>query len=153
MKNLYFLLLCLVILSCRKDETEEKSLIGLWKPNKTQTISGKDLTTILSDEISNNCEQMSTIEFLNDGSFHLKFYSKNNSNPGTCKNDGTVNGKYTFKKDAMEIILNATGLDNNATYKINELSNNTLIVTYMSDGEDVNGDGVTDRFRTFYSKN
>lgn len=140
-KLLLFAFASTLLISCRKDEDSENienSLIGTWHPYEWGVKSGKDGTKI-QWESNDDCEKKSTLQLKKDGTLSVRdFISKAN---GTCEDQGTKNGNYTYNESKKELITKVE----------NEQSKYQVI--YSTDNElqlqediqyDLNGDGIND---------
>ena len=138
-----FASLCFV--SCNSDDdsnnTDTNSIVGIWKMEKTFTISGQDNTSIIREYTPDDCKQRSTFEFNQNGKYILNDYNYINDE---CKHDQeTIN--YTYNKTNNKLLL-----DNNESTVL-ELTNNKLII-YVADNYDSNEDGVNDYIKYIFVK-
>lgn len=69
MKKILLTITSLTLLSCSSDEnfpnpdTTTSNLIGVWKMERTVTVSGSDQTTVISTYLPDTCKSNSTYEF------------------------------------------------------------------------------------------
>lgn len=139
----YAILLGVVSCSSEADTvtSESNPLVGVWKMEKTITISGSDNTTQISEYNPDSCKQKSTHEFTQDGKYIINDY---NSVGLECKYSNSTK-TYTYLKNENKLIIGS------ATAKILEVSNNKLVL-YIADNYDSNNDGVNDYLKYVFKK-
>lgn len=89
MKNLWFILVCLVVLGgCKKDETVADKLEGTWRfVGGAQFDYGKIVDTLI---LKTDCEKESFIKFSDNGIYRCR---------DVCNSEYTFEGRYELQKD------------------------------------------------------
>lgn len=135
----------LSIISCNSDDEsnapEINNVIGVWKMEKTITISGTDNSTIIKEYIADECKQKSTYEFNQNGKYIVSDY---NYIGQECKNS-TQTTNYIYMETENKLIIG------NTESKIMELTPNKLVI-YVPDNYDSNEDGVDDYLKYIFKK-
>ncbi|MCW3162837.1 lipocalin family protein [Chryseobacterium oryctis] len=140
MKKILFLAVAaastLALGSCSNDDNEdETTIVGTWKHSQVRVISGKDNSTILSNNILDDCEKKQTSEFTADGKLKSNYYEFYN---GSCNHyyDET---SYTYNKTTKVLVVDGV------TTPVKSLTKAEFVVIDSSmDGEDYNNDGYDD---------
>lgn len=144
MKNILFAIFALALISCSSDRepvSAEILLVGIWKMEKTTTVSGKDNTTVISENLPDECKQKSTYEFSKDGNYIINDY--NNTNSGCVLSSRTT--PYNFNPNEKTLTIGPS------TSKVLELTQNRLII-YVADNYDSNSDGINDFLRYTFKR-
>ncbi len=139
-------ILFLAFISCRSDDNdvtvkETNPLIGIWKMDRTVTISGADNLTPINEYIPDPCKQKSTFEFQQNGKYNLNDY---NAVGQECIHTHQIKN-YTYLKSEDKLIID------NSESKIMELTSNTLVL-YVADDYDSNNDGINDYLKYIFKK-
>ncbi len=144
MKNILTAFLAFMLISCSSDRDQisnELSVVGIWKMEKTTTVSGKDNATVISEYLPDECKQKSTYEFSTAGKFITNDY--NNTNSGCVLTSRTTT--YSYNKNDNKLTI---GEDSG---KVLDLSASRLIF-YVADNYDSNDDGVNDFLRYTFKR-
>ncbi|QIG88552.1 hypothetical protein G6R40_02240 [Chryseobacterium sp. POL2] len=145
MKKIFFLSLILSSFACSSSHDDsqnfDNNITGIWKMEKTSTISGSDIVTIISEYIPDDCKQKSTYEFNVNGKYIVNDYNYVGQD---CQHINNVSN-YTYLSSENKLIIN------NAESKIIELTNNKLVIL-VSDDYDSNGDGIDDYLKYTFKK-
>ena len=144
MKNTILPILFLAFISCRSDDntvTETNNLIGVWKMEKTITVSGADNLTTIKEYIPDTCKQKSTFEFQQNGKYNVNDY---NAIGQDCIHTNQIKN-YTYLRSENKLIID------NSESKIIELSSNKLVL-YIADNYDSNNDGINDYLKYIFKK-
>ncbi|WDF48492.1 lipocalin family protein [Chryseobacterium sp. KACC 21268] len=148
-KFILIALASLSIISCRKDDEKEESLIlGTWNLTKIQIMSGKD-NSVLSSEIISDCPDKMTYLF-SDNRYTLTIFKDNFI--GSCVVDETENGEFNYNENQREVTFKSTLTGNPYIIKINSITNNELQLIDSYFGYDANNDGVIDKRVMVFSK-
>jgi len=137
MKKLLFLAVSagFIFTSCSNDDdTDSNSIVGTWRPVSEKAISGKNGSTLYNDAHS-SCYKKSTINFKSDNMVSSTIYDENSG--GNCENYGTETYPYSY--DAAKMQLTVDG-DVSEVVLLNQKE-----LHFVSDYDDVNGDGVDDK--------
>ena len=148
-KNILNITLALIattaLTNCRSDnneETNEISIVGVWKIQKQQTISGANSQTILDEFIpQTDCEKKPTYEFTSDNKYINKDYVFINN---TCTEDGSETTTYSYNKETKKLTISTS------TGDVLELTKSTLVVSIAE--SDLNGDGIKDIDKTYFTR-
>lgn len=145
MKNNILLILCsigLLTSSCSKDEdqTEEFSMIGVWSPSRKIVVGSNGVTISNTDYTA--CYKASTFDFKTDGKMTSHIYDVDSA--GDCKNYGLVTVPYSYDHNVKKLTIDGENVE------IVSRTNNEL--QYVSDYDDVNGDGTDEKIITVIVK-
>ena len=144
MKNLLIPIFAFALFSCSSDrdsDSVETNVVGIWKMEKTTTVSGKDNATVLREDLPDDCKQKSTYEFTND----RKLISNDYNNVSSECQFTSRTTPYTFNKNENTLTI---GQD---TSKVLELSGNRLVI-YLAGNYDSNNDGINDFLRYTFKR-
>lgn len=95
MKNLLFILACLVVLgSCKEDEAPENKLIGTWRFVKGADFYDGGNSTPL--ELTTDCQRESFVKFVDNGTYRCR---------DVCSSEYTYEGKYEMQEDHKTLKL------------------------------------------------
>lgn len=144
MKKILTAIFALTLISCSSDRepiSNENPLVGIWKMEKTTTISGKDNTSVISENLPDECKQKSTYEFNKDGNYIVNEY--NNTNAGCVLSSRTT--AYNYNQNEKKLTIGPS------TSKVLELTQNRLMI-YVADNYDSNDDGVNDFLRYSFKR-
>lgn len=144
MKKILLGILALGAVSCSNNDDEpsqnQNNIIGVWKIQSKTTISGTDKTTVLGQEVIDDCKKQSTYEFRNDGKYYLIDYNS----IGTNCQKSTATVDYTYNQAEQKITVNGS------VSTVPE-STTSKLVLLTPDNYDYNSDGVDDYIKyTFY---
>ena len=123
------------------EEVEELGIVGIWKIEKTATISGADNKTVLFEEIPDACKQKGTYEFTADLKYLVTDY--NSSVTGCVQGNFSTTYKYNETTNMLTIGLTPS--------EVLVLNANQLIV-YVAEDYDYDGDGTLDFLRYTYKR-
>lgn len=147
MKKILLTITSLTLLSCSSDEnfpnpdTTTSNLIGVWKMERTVTVSGSDQTTVISTYLPDACKSNSTYEFKANGAYIAKDYNM----VGTECKFSEVNKNYTYDSSTQKLVMG------NMESKVLELTANKLVL-YVNDNYDSNNDGINDYLKYTFIK-
>ena len=144
MKRILLAMILVTALSCRADQdapAETNSVAGIWKMEKTSTVSDADLTTVFSEYLPDDCKQKSTFEFTEDGKYIINDY---NSIGQECVHVAET------KSDTYHPAENKLFIDTTEP-KVLELTASRLAVI-VEDDYDYNGDGISDYLEYIFRK-
>lgn len=144
MKKLLFLAVSagFIFTSCSSDDdTDSNSIVGTWRPVSEKAISGKNGSTLYNDPHS-SCYKKSTINFKSDNTVSSTLYDENSG--GNCENYGTET--YSYSYDAAKMQLTVDG-DVSEVVLLNQKE-----LHFVSDYDDVNGDGVDDKIILVFAR-
>lgn len=142
------LTISLFLSSCTDDKKEEiihndASIVGIWKIQKSEVLSGKDLNLVIKEYLPDECKLKSAYQFSNNGKYIIKDFNLIN---GECKEtSGTKN--YQYNSVDKKIIIE--GAKEPAI--VLDITNNKLIF-YINDQYDHNDDGTDDYLRYTFVK-
>ncbi|MEC5156790.1 hypothetical protein [Chryseobacterium sp. MP_3.2] len=146
MKKFLLLFLAITAFACDSErdpieEVEELGIVGIWKIEKTATISGADNKTVLSEELADACKKKGTYEFTADLKYLVTDY---NSSVTGCV-QGSLSTTYKYNETTKILTIGTTPSE------VLILNANQLIV-YVADDYDTNGDGIDDFLRYTYKR-
>lgn len=149
-KLLIFALISLVIISCRKDddEKEDSVILGTWNLTRTQIISGKDNSILISGQVT-DCPDKQTYAF-SDNIYTVTYFR--NDFIGSCVIGETIKGKFSFDEGQKKLTLTSSVTQNPFTYNIFSITNNELKLIDSYFDYDANNDGIIDIRVTVFNK-
>lgn len=138
MKKIYLIAICVSFFSCRSDENNMSStigIVGVWKKSKEIIFSGKDNSVIATYPNNDPCESKSNTEFTTDGKVIFRQFYENSS--GACLQHPAETKTYSYDSNTKKLTING------ALYgEVIKLTNSEF-ETKVSLGDE-NGDGIKD---------
>ena len=147
---LLFAFSALILNSCKDDDVwgyELELLKGDWKTEKTEIISGADLTTALDTQLPTTCSKLDLMNFRTDMAIKTFTYTPS----GTACAKTETKGTYTYNADTKDMVINFEN-DKARPYKVIILSSSELKLKQMYDNIDINGDMVIDTTYISYKR-
>ncbi len=113
---------------CKKETDVAGLLVGKWNYNASSyEYNGKQVR-----EAANDCSKKSFIEFASGGAYHGESYGDQNEH-NTCRH--SISDQKSYQYDAASKKITLTGGKRTYAYKVISISNNKLVIQYISEDE------------------
>ncbi|WP_378185796.1 lipocalin family protein [Aquimarina sp. W85] len=146
--SVFILLIAATFASCSKDddggsEISEANLVGKWQ----WTASTENGKTYELDE----CDKLDSLEFKSNGEVVDTYFDTVSSENSTCE-PASSTSKWSLSGDQLTVTSEFSGVSSTSTGTIKQLTDSTLVLEFIDEDEDENGDETTFVFVDTYKR-